>query len=253
MNVTIIIIMAAVFLIGVPIYMKFVVPKMMNKMNERQAEAELEFAEKGEELMDEFLSNPNKFGLLKQALQGQKIYGIYSGKMSEKIGLWERLKERQKELITLTREVSLNISYLVAAEDGLHYMDFDGERCVLNEVFDYGEIVEQDLTKNSYSFEYKGEQVVFATTEALANFPRFNVHEVQASGSGQGGLRQVNSFVREWLAWEITNNTEYNTRVLMRPTSPDLVQKKEFFTDHIIRTKLVEGFRDKLGIFILEG
>ncbi len=249
---TVFIIIAAIFLIGTPIYMKFVVPKMMNKMNARQEEAEKEFAEKGEELMDEFLSNPNKFGLLKQALQGQKLYGIYSGQLNEKSSLWERFKERQKELITLTSEVNMNISYLVAAEDGLHYMDFDGERCVLNEVFDYGEIVEQKLTKNSYSFDYKGEKIEFVTAESLTNFPRFNVHEVQASGSGQGGLRQVNSFVREWLAWEVTNNAEYNSRVRMRPTTPDLVQKKEFFTDHIIRTKLVEGFCEKLGIILAE-
>ncbi len=253
MNLTIIIIIAAIFLIGTPIYMKFVLPKMMAKMNANQAEAEQEWTEKSEELMDEFLTNSDKFGLLKQALQGQKLYGVYSGKMSEKVGLWERLKERQKELITLTREVDMNIYYLVAAEDGLHYMGFDGERCVLNEVFDYGEIVEQKLTKESYIFDYKEDKIEFNVLETLSYFPRFNVHEVQTSGSGQGGIRQVNMFVREWLAWEITNNSEYKTRVEMKPTlSGDFIQKKEFFIDQMIRKELSDGFLAKLGISVAE-
>ncbi len=250
MNFTIIIIIAAIFLIGTPIYMKFVLPKMMAKMNVNQAEAEQEWAEKSDGLMDEFLSNPNKFGLLKQALQGQKIYGICNGKINKKSGLFQRWKEQQKEIFTLTKEIDMNIYYLVAAEDGLHYMAFDGERCILNEVFDYGEIVEQKLTKNRYFFEYKEEKLEFAILEALGYFPRFNVHEVQGSGSGQGRLRQVNDFIREWLAWEITNNTEYNSRVRMRPTSPDMVQKKEFFIDNYIRTALFDGFCEKLGIIV---
>ncbi len=85
---------------------------------------------------------------------------------------------------------------------------------------------------------------------AMSNYPRFNVHEVVATGSGQGGLRTVNSFVREYLAYEITNNVEYRTRVLGKPKVGDMVQKKEFFLDQKIRETLVNGFREKLGVTI---
>ncbi len=247
---TIFIIIAAIFIIGTPIYMKFVLPKMMNKMNANHAEAQKEWDEKGDQIMDEFLSNPNKFGLLTQALQGQKLYGVINGKVPEKQSLWSRYKEYQKELMTLTREVDMTLGFLAAAEDGLHYMVFDGEKCVINDVFDYNEMLNQKLTKDKYSYEYKDEKVEFTTLEALTHFPRFNVHEVGTTGGDKGiGLKATTTFIREWLAWEVTNNSEYKTRVEMKPTlSGDFIQKKEFFTDQFIRTKLRDGFLEKLNI-----
>lgn len=251
MNFTIIIIFLAVFAIGTPLYMKFVVPKMMKKMDGRKAEAEQDFANRGEEIMDEFLSNPDKFGLLQQSLQGQKLYGISNGKLHEGVKISDKLKEHIISRITLTREVDMNLGYLAAAEDGLHYMLFDGERCIINDVFDYAEIANQKFTKTIYTFDYKGEQLKFYVSEALIFYPRFNVHEVEASGSGQGRIRTVNSFVREWLAWEPTNNVEYKSRVLFKPGGGvDLIQKKEFFLDEIIRTRLFNGFLKKMEITI---
>ncbi len=247
---TIFIIIAAIFLIGTPIYMKFVLPKMMNKMNANHAEAEKEWSEKGDEIMNEFLSNPDKFGILKEALQGKELYGIINGKIPEKKGLWQRYKEHQKELMTLTREIDMTLGFLVAAEDGLHYMIFDGEKCVVNDVFDYKYIEDQSLTSDKYSFGYKEEALEFTTLEALTHFPRFNVHEVDTTGGDKSfGLKAKTTFIREWLAWENTNNSEYKTRVEMKPTlSGDFIQKKEFFIDQMIRTKLRDGFLEKLKV-----
>ncbi len=248
---TIFIIIAVIFVVGTPIYMKFVLPKMMAKMDANNAEAEAEFAEKGEEIMKEFLNNKDKFGILQEALQGQKLYGIINGKMPENKNLWERFKEHQKEMITLTREVDMTLGFLAAAEDGLHYMLFDGEHCVVNEVFDYGQIVSQKLTSDKYSFEYKEERFEFVTLNSLTHFPRFNVHEVGTTGGGDNsfGPKAKTTFIREWLAWEVTHNSEYKTRVEMKPTlSGDFIQKKEFFIDQKIRTNLRDGFLAKLNI-----
>lgn len=245
-----IIIIAILFLVGTPLYMKFVVPKMMKKMDESSAEVESEFAEKGPELVDEFITNPNKFGLVKQTLQGGKIYGIYSGTLDKEIKLSDKLKEKIISSITLTSEVDMSMSFLVAAEDGLHYMVFDGKKCIQNEVFDYESINNQKLTSKLYTFEYKGDELKFLVSSTLNFYPRFNVHEVQKSGSGQGRLRVVNDFVREWLAYETTGNAEYNGAVLHKPFIGNLVQGKDFFLDQKIRSTLVEGFKNKLNICI---
>ncbi len=245
-----IIIFVVVFAVGTLVYMKFILPKMMAKMNANQDEAEKEFAEKGTELVDEFTTNLDKFGLVKQSLQGKRLYGIYDGSLKKEIKLSEKLKEKMVSVVTLTEEVNMSLSYLVAAEDGMHYMIFDGEKCIGNEVFDYAGIAKQQLTENEYTFDYKGDSLKFRVASTLNWYPRFNVHEVVATGSGQGGLRTVNSFVREYLAYEITNNVEYRTRVLGKPKVGDMVQKKEFFLDQKIRETLVNGFREKLGVTI---
>lgn len=250
MSYIIIIIFVVVFLVGTPLYMKFVVPKLTNKMNERKAEADKEFAERGDGIIHDFLSDPNKFGLLKESLQGHKIYGIANGEIHENVKLSDKVKSEFISHLTLTREVDMTIGYLVAAEDGMHYMVFDGTRCLINDVFEYSYIRAQELTKSLYTFDYKGEHLKFHVSETLILYPRFEVHEVMATGSGQGSIRTVNSFVRQWFAWEPTNNVEYNTRVLHKVIGQgvDLVQKKEFFMDQIIRTQLFNGFLQKLNV-----
>lgn len=246
-----IIIIVLIFVAAYFIYMKFFLPKIMAKTNANLAEADKEFAEKGAEMVDEFTTNPNKFGLVKQTLGGEKLYGIYSATLHKDIKFSDKMKEEFVSAITLTSEVDMSMSYLVAAEDGLHYMVFDGKKCIQNEVFNYGFIVNQRLTNDSYTFDYKEDKIKFSVTPTLNFYPRFNVHEVSVSGSGQGGLRVMNDFIREWLAYESTDNVEYKNRVLHKPaTAAKFVQGRDFFIDSKIREVLLEGFKDKLGVHI---
>lgn len=236
-----------VFLVIYLVYMKFYFPKMQEKYKQLDNEFNQEWNQNKEAVLSEYLDDPNKFGLISEVTEGEKIIGMLSSK-----GLPDSLKNKAKEAvigaITFTSKVDMSLYYLVATDKALHYTGFDGEKCFVHEIFDYNQISERNMTKNKFSFLYKNEKISFPIEEILVGYPRFNVHEFSQTPTSNN--RATNYFVREFLAYEITNNLEYkNAKSSIPKMNTDMLKaSKEQVKDTKIRTYFIEQFKQKLGV-----
>ena len=123
-----------------------------------------------------------------------------------KQGLGERIGKGIVGAVTFTRETDLGHYYFVAADDGLHLLGFDGERCFLNEVYAAGEIRRARLEPRTFSFDYKGGTVRMEVPNGglAEGYPRFRIHEYDKVPTSSD--RATNYFVREYFACEPTGN-----------------------------------------------
>lgn len=243
-------IIIGLFLGGYFFYMKFYYPKYKEKWESSQKEVDQEWQENKEEILNEYFTDPNRFGLISDVTQGEKIIGIISGKLPDSFK--SKAKEAIVGAITFTKKVDMAAYYLVATDKGLHYTGFDGEKCFLHEVFDYNHIMEKKMTNTNFSFVYKNEKFPFSIQQMIEGFPRFNVHE--RSQTPNSSNRATNFFVREYLAYEPTDNTYYKqTGSIIPKINTGMMGKmasKEGIKDAKIRAYLLEGFKKKLGVFV---
>ena len=131
-------------------YMKFYYPKFKQKYEQNEQQVAEEWQQRKDEIVAEYFSNPDKFGLIAEATQGEQIIGLISGKIPK--DLKSKLLSKFTDAITFTSKVDLAHYYLVATDQGLHYMAFDGEKCFINEVFDYNEVTDRSV--NYFVREY---------------------------------------------------------------------------------------------------
>lgn len=117
--------------------------------------AEAVWRERGEAIVGEYLRDPDRFGKIAEVLGETPVRGLISTS-APKQGLGERIGKGIVGAVTFTRETDLGHYYFVAADDGLHLLGFDGERCFLNEVYAAGEIRRARLEPRTFSFDYKG-------------------------------------------------------------------------------------------------
>ena len=74
---TTVIILAAV-LVGYFLFMKLYYPKFKQKFEAASGEADKEWAGKQSEILAEYFANPDKFGLITDALGGDRVLGMLS-------------------------------------------------------------------------------------------------------------------------------------------------------------------------------
>ncbi|WP_338768821.1 hypothetical protein WAF17_08585 [Bernardetia sp. ABR2-2B] len=225
-------------------YMKVYYPKFKEQYTAAHDEFESEWTQDKEKIVNEYFSNPNKFGLMSEITKGENIVGVISAKLPESFK--SQAKEAIVGAITFTSKADMSLYYLVATDKGLHYTVFDGEKCILNEVFDYDNIEQETINENTFSFVYKGEKFPFKKALLPAGYPRFNVHE--RSKTPTSNDRSVNYFVREFLAYETTNNAEYkqSNDAIPKLNLDAMKVSKEQLKDTKVREYLSEEFRKKL-------
>ncbi len=241
---TTVIILAAV-LVGYFLFMKLYYPKFKQKFEAASSEADKEWAEKQPEILAEYFANPDKFGLITDALGGDRVLGMLST-LAPAESLLSKAREKLVGAVTLTRKVDMSHYYFVASEQGLRLLGFDGEKCFLHEVYDYASVSGATLTDRSFGFDYKGEQVRIDLDNggAVAGYPRFAVHEFDRTPTAND--RSTNYFVREYFALEPTSNMAYKQAKSFSITV--LTATKEQFVDHKVRTFLLDGFKTRLGL-----
>lgn len=139
---TTVIILAAV-LVGYFLFMKLYYPKFKQKFEAASGEADKEWAEKQPEILAEYFANPDKFGLITDALGGDRVLGMLST-LAPAESLLSKAREKLVGAVTLTRKVDMSHYYFVASEQGLRLLGFDGEKCFLHEVYDYASVSDAD-------------------------------------------------------------------------------------------------------------
>lgn len=241
------VIMAAVILGGVAYYVLVLGPKFKAQYQAANAEFEKTWPAKAEAAIAESISNPNKYGLIQTALGEEKVLGFISAKRKE--GLGKKALGELKDTITFSKTVDLGAYYLVAGDKDLHYMCFDGEKCVSHDIFEYSSIQSKELkltqARNNDSFKmvYKGEDWAFDSHGTVDTYPRFNVHEVQ----GKGDFK--NDFVREYLAYEPTKNMALKSSQSMMPK----IMGADMFSLEAMEYKAIQehwadGFKKKMSL-----
>ncbi|MBS9766818.1 MAG: hypothetical protein KGV44_04685 [Flavobacteriaceae bacterium] len=244
------IIFLGLVLVGYFAFMKFYYPKMKAKYETSQKEFDEEWGNNKDQIMKDYLTDMNRFGLISQATQDEEIIGICSASLGKSMlkSLTSSAVEGLKSAITLTSKVDMSKSYLVATDKGLHYMSFDGEKCIVNEVFQYREIIGKEFSKEKFNFIYKNDKIQFNVSEMISGYPRFNIHERFREPTKQD--RSLNYFVREYVAYEHTNNMRF------KQTEPGFAKykfqtveiSKENLIDLEVRKVLLDGFKKKLGV-----
>ncbi len=238
------IILAAV-LVGYFLFMKYYWPKFRQQYAAAEGEAEKEWAGKRPEILAEYFGNPDKFGLVAEAIEGDRVLGMISTQAPAE-ALLTKARKQLTDAITFTRTVDMSHYYFVASERALRLLGFDGERCFLHEVYDYASVAGAKLTERSFAFEYRGEQVKIALENggAVAGYPRFAVHEFDKTATAND--RTTNYFVREYFAVEPTGNLAYKQAKSLSFTG--LSASKEQMIDYRVRAALVEGFKARLQL-----
>lgn len=241
---TTVIILAAV-LVGYFLFMKYYYPKFRQKYAAAEGDAEKEWSEKQPEIMAEYFGNPDKFGLVADAIEGDRVLGMLST-LAPAESLLSKASEKLVGALTFTRKVDMAHYYFAATERGLRLLGFDGEQCFLHEVYDYAAIGGAKLGDKSFSFDYKGERVKIALENggAVAGYPRFAVHEFDRTPTADD--RSTNYFVREYFAVEPTGNMAYKQAKSFAFTG--LSVSKEQLVDYKVRAALAEGFKAHLQL-----
>lgn len=232
---------------GCFVYMKFYLPKLKQKGLENYEESQKEWVDKKEDIIKDYLTNPNKFGLIsKNVEEGEKVIGIVSTN-SPKKSTKSKVLSGLKSAITLTEKVDMSLYYLFITEKNLYYAGFDGENCFFNEVFDSNLITDKVSSDNSFTFKYKEEELNFKVSlsspgGALNGYPRFNVHEKSRIPTKDD--RSKNYFVREFLDIEPTNNVDFkgnNFGAMSGMSAESLLDVK-------VREYLATEFKNKLKL-----
>ncbi len=238
------IILAAV-LVGYFLFMKCYWPKFRQQYAAAEGEAEKEWAGKRPEILAEYFGNPDKFGLVAEAIEGDRVLGMISTQAPAE-SLLTKARKQLTDAVTFTRTVDMSHYYFVASERALRLLGFDGERCFLNEAYDYASVAGAKLTERSFVFEYRGEQVKIPLENggAVAGYPRFAVHEFDKTATAND--RTTNYFVREYFAVEPTGNLAYKQAKSLSFTG--LSATKEQMVDYRVRAALVEGFKARLQL-----
>ena len=176
-NLVPVVVLAAV-LIGYFVYMKCFYPRFRQRCEAAADRAEAVWRERGEAIVGEYLRDPDRFGKIAEVLGETPVRGLISTS-APKQGLGERIGKGIVGAVTFTRETDLGHYYFVAADDGLHLLGFDGERCFLNEVYAAGEIRRARLEPRTFSFDYKGGTVRMEVPNGglAEGYPRFRIHE----------------------------------------------------------------------------
>ena len=230
-------------------FMKFYYPKFKQQYEQAYNESETDWNQNKDQILSEYFSNPNKFGLISQAVQGEKVLGLTSVHSAEKASWADTLKEKLVEEVTFTKSVNAALYYLVATDKGLHYTGFDGEKCFVNEVFDYSQISNPRTTQKEIVFDYKGQKVDFYVENFphAVGYPRFNIHERDKTATSNDRTR--NYFVREFLAYEMTNNEQFRLSNSTVGISNEVLNvSPEKLRDMKLRAYLLEELKKKLGI-----
>ena len=245
-NLVPVVVLAAV-LIGYFVYMKCFYPRFRQRCEAAADRAEAVWRERGEVIVGEYLRDPDRFGKIAEVLGETPVRGLISTS-APKQGLGERIGKGIVGAVTFTRETDLGHYYFVAADDGLHLLGFDGERCFLNEVYAAGEIRRARLEPRTFSFDYKGGTVRMEVPNGglAEGYPRFRIHEYDKVPTSSD--RATNYFVREYFACEPTGNLAYRQAQSAVPRFTGLNVSEEQLIDRKVRTALLEGFRRQLGI-----
>ncbi len=242
------VVILGVILLAYLAFMKFYYPKFKQQYEQNEQKAQQEWSEKKEEIISEYFTNPNKFGLISDVTKGENIIGMISGHLPKDFK--SKLMTGLKDTLTLTKSVDMGAYYLVATDKGLHYVGFDGEKCFINEVFAYENILRPQTAKNSFSFEYKDEQFKFNVDDesiGLNGYPRFAIHE--RSKAATSNDRTKNYFVREYFAYEPTNNARFKqSNQAVSFNADGLKVSLEKTMDLKVREYLVKEFKQKMRI-----
>ncbi len=241
------VIMLGLMLGGCFVYMKFYLPKLKQKALENSENSQKEWVDKKEDLIKDYLTNSNKFGLISKNIEeGEKVIGIVSTN-SPKKSTKSKVLSGLKSAITLTEKVDMSLYYLFVTEKNLYYAGFDGETCFSNEVFDCSLIKDKVSSDNSFTFKYKDEELNFnaslsSPAAALSGYPRFNVHEKSRIPTKDD--RSKNYFVREFLDIEPTNNVHFKGNNFSAMGGVSV----ENLLDAKVREYLATEFKNKLKL-----
>lgn len=235
--------------VGYWAFMKFYYPKFKQQFEENEKVVQEEWLQKKDEIISEYLTNSNKFGLISDIAKDEKVLGIMSAKIPD--GFKSKLFSGIKDAVTFTKSVDMAHYYLVATDKGLHYTGFDGEKCFINEVFDYNYVTNKQTTKNALTFNYKDEKLKFNLDNdniyGISGYPRFAIHE--RSKAATSNDRTVNYFVREYFAIEPTENAHFKQSNQAVSFNMDALKvSPEKTIDLKVREHFVKGFKQKLGI-----
>jgi len=229
-------------------YMKFYYPKFKQKYEENEQQVAQEWKRGKEKIISEYFSNPDKFGLIAEATKGANIIGMISGKISTDFK--SKLLSGLKDAFTFTSKVDMAHYYLVATDQGLHYMGFDGDKCFINEVFDYDQISHSETLTDTLTFDYKEEKLKFAVDNdspiAIDGYPRFQVHERLRTPTAND--RNLNYFVREYFAFEPTHNAAFSQGKGLGLNTDMMKVSPEKTRDFKVREYLVQQFKQKMKI-----
>ena len=241
---TTVIILAAV-LVGYFLFMKYYYPKFRQKYAAAEGDAEKEWNAKQPEIMAEYFGNPDKFGLVADAIEGDRVLGMLST-LAPAESLLSKASEKLVGAPHLHPQGRHGALLLRSHGAGLRLLGFDGEQCFLHEVYDYAAIGGAKLGDKSFSFDYKGERVKIALENggAVAGYPRFAVHEFDRTPTADD--RSTNYFVREYFAVEPTGNMAYKQAKSFAFTG--LSVSKEQLVDYKMRAALAEGFKARLQL-----
>lgn len=192
-----------------------------------------------------YLHDINKFGLFREVTDSNPVYGVISARKrntakTTKIG--EQVTSLKKDLTH---------HYLVLTSRHLHYLIFDGEKCILNNIFIVKSVTQATMKDGKFSFYYNDNKVTFfynPDNGPLAiGYPRFKVHEFAHIPICND--RRLNKFVRQYFSYEMTNNIAYTMAAKTNYNQTCSTKNNCHFVDDIrVRENLMSEFIKRLNI-----
>lgn len=226
---------------GFFIYTKYVKPAMSGKYGEAYVEAQKEFDENRDKLLNEYFDDRNRFGMFKEAIGGdEKIEGIVSCVVPKSVG--KSIGEGIKTGITGIKKVDMDLYFLVVTDKNLHHIDFNGENSVDHLVLSLGDIKNMTIAKASslnlkdqitgiqgnidkMKFEYKDKEFSFNLYRSIVGYPRF---EAVKDSNGQYGHSYF---------YDPTGGAGY---------SPKGMMTREFMIDGMVKDFLYQAFKSNI-------
>lgn len=226
------------------LWTKVVQPQMGVKYGELATEAQKEFEENREAMIEEAFSNPDKFGAFRKIIpEDEKITAIASYLEPKSIG--KNLLSEAKTAVTNVRKVNMCLFYFILTDKNLHAVAFNGENTVSHDIFDLDEITEVKIQKagsnygaglkdalsgvqggqyEKFIFTYKGKKYEYNLERVVVGFPIFEVRKDSMS----------ESFYRIYKAHGEKNEVhDYKS--------------KAFYVDSTFRSELYRNFQKAIG------
>jgi hypothetical protein len=219
-------------------YIKFIHPKNSLKYGAAVGEADADWVQNKDAIVNEYFANPQKFKLFKDVIKNDPIVGFLSIETPTSLG--KKVLSDVATAVTNVRVIDMKLYYLIATETDLHMTAFNGINSEIHEVFEYSSMTDVVTGKDKLSFTCNGNKFAYTFQDLVWGYPRFDVHEAAVR----------NNFYREYFALEPTVNAEAkgNNLSMMKQ-----IASKEYQTDAKVREFWVAEFKrvmkSKFGVF----
>ncbi len=184
-----------VFIAGIFIVFYLFKDKFMAKTVNTYNEAAQKWAEDKEGIISDFFSNPDKFKIVRDAVE-KNIDCIVDS--APKKGIAGKILKGALEMATMRETFDMSLYYLAIAGDELHFLQSDGKMIIEHAVFDLNAIEEVEMKRDGgamiaakyimnsggsgqqhywLNFTSNGKAYEFKVNEQLMEFPVYKIEK----------------------------------------------------------------------------